>query len=65
MQDGLYQGSVPKGFCAGFVVLNGQVTEETAPILKWARGKPAPTLIRWIEGKGGRVELVTPFERLF
>lgn len=53
------------GVTAGFEVVAGRVTEETAPILKWARGKPAPTLTRWVEGKGGQVRLVAQFETLF
>lgn len=63
-QDGFYQASWA-GVVAGFEVRDGRVTDETAPILKWARQKPAPTLDRWVRGKGGRVELITPFEKLF
>lgn len=64
MDDGFYQASW-RGVTAGFEVIQNLVTDETAPILKWARRKPARTLDRWVKSKGGQVELVTPFEALF
>lgn len=64
MRDGFHLASWP-GVVAGFEVRAGIVTDETAPILKWARQKPAPTLDRWVRGKGGYTELVTEFETLF
>lgn len=64
MEDGFYQATWA-GVVAGFEVVAGKVTDETAPILKWARQKPASTLTRWVGGKGGTVALVTRFEALF
>ena len=70
MDDGFYYadwdnpGNLP--VVAGFIVQDGKVhPSETAPIIGWARGKPAPVLRRWVEDKGGQVLLVTRFERLF
>ena len=64
MDDGFYSAEWA-GVTAGFEVVYGQVTDETAPILKWARRKPAPVLDRWVKDKGGQVRLVARFDPLF
>lgn len=64
MKDGFWQATWD-GVAAGFEVRNGIVTDETAPILQWARQRPALTLTRWVAGMGGTVALVTEFEALF
>ena len=59
--DGFYSATWTRGpqrFTCGFVVLGGIVSPEIAPVLRWAIGKPAPTLRRWVEGKGGQVKLI-------
>lgn len=64
MRDGFYQAQW-NGVTAGFEVRGGKVTDETAPILKWTRQKPALTLARWVGSKGGTVCLVTEYVSLF
>ncbi len=65
MKDGFWQADLPDGLCAGFEVRDGVVTDEVAPILKWARQKPALTLARWVGSKGGTVALITEYVSLF
>lgn len=58
--DGFYRVTT-KFAVAGFEVRNGLVSEtdgEVAPILKWAKGKPATVVSRWANNHGGQVELV-------
>lgn len=57
MPDGFYRIVMPT-WVAGVEVRDGVVTEEVAPICRWMTGKPAPTVHRWVKGKGGSMELV-------
>jgi hypothetical protein len=45
-------------FCAGLVVLlsTGVVTNETAPILAWARGKPWSEVRAYLDRRGWMYE---------
>ena len=57
MPDGFYR-IVLDYACGGIEVRDGKVTDEVAPIFGWMTGKPAPTVHRWVKGKGGSMELV-------
>ncbi len=56
----LYRATLPH-FCCGFLVVNrgGVLTiVDSAPIMRWAMGKPLAEFVAWAKSKGGTVEHV-------
>lgn len=55
----LYRITAPH-FCAGLLVSESGKVAQSAPILKWARGKPWVSVKGYCEQRRWRVEFIEP-----